>query len=673
MGKYRSPLLTIWRRRAFFDLKERGTGRMTEMQMLPEQARIVFDAVLRIDLQNGTYKTVSPCTGEETPGENGAYAEWAGRLTENADGENRQKLLAALGLERVQKEMEQHGRYEVFGGEDTDCKRLIFLRCGDGRHAMMYVTDLGRIADYYKNLHGRMEKEQYKDPITGGLNRSYYEKKLRDRRISGGVAVIDIDDFKLCNDTYGHDAGDAALSVVAQIIRNNIAEQDMLVRFGGDELLLLLPTNKTNEADHILESIRREINTVQHGAFGNFRLSASIGCAMAQNEPAADAVYRADRIMYRAKNKKNTVITEWQLAGNTKDPDEKQAEKQLVLIVDDSVFNRELLGELLGEGFEILEAANGRECMELLTQYGAQISVVLLDIIMPVMDGFAVLEEMGEKHLLEDIPVIMITADDDADDIRRAFEMGVTDFIWRPFDAKVVRQRIRNTVKLYAKQRRMLSMLSEQAREKEKNSRIMIDIMSNVVECINGESAGHILRMKKITMLLLERLILKTDRYGLAWKDCGLIAAAATLHDIGKVRIDPAILNKPGKLTEEEYAVVKQHTVLGEEILKSGDLSAFQDEPQLKNAIEICRWHHERYDGRGYPDGLSGDDIPIAAQVAGIADVFDALVSVRSYKDAYTPEEALRMIRDGECGCFNPLLVECLTEVIGKAVHDIYQ
>ena len=242
-----------------------------------------------------------------------------------------------------------------------------------------------------------------------------------------------------------------------------------------------------------------------------------------------------------------------------------------------------------------------------------------------------------------------------------------------PFDAKVVRQRIRNTVKLYAKQRRMLSMLSEQAREKEKNGRIMIDIMSNMVGCINGESAGHILRMKKITMLLLERLILKTDRYGLAWKDCGLIAAAATLHDIGKVRIDPAILNKPGKLTEEEYAVVKQHAVLGEEILKSGDLSAFQDEPQLKNAIEICRWHHERYDGRGYPDGLSGDDIPIAAQVAGIADVFDALVSVRSYKEAYTPEEALRMIRDGECGCFNPLLVECLTEVIGKAVHDIYQ
>lgn len=299
MGKYRSPLLTIWRRRAFFDLKERGTGRMTEMQMLPEQARIVFDAVLQIDLQNGTYKTVSPCTGEETPGENGAYAEWAGRLTENADGENRQKLLSALGLERVQKELEQHGRYEVFGGEDTDCKRLIFLRCGDGRHAMLYVTDLGRIADYYKNLHGRMEKEQYKDPITGGLNRSYYEKKLRDRRISGGVAVIDIDDFKLCNDTYGHDAGDAALSVVAQIIRNNIAEQDMLVRFGGDELLLLLPTNTTNEAEHILESIRREINTVQHGAFGNFRLSASIGCAMAQNEPAADAVYRADQCTVR--------------------------------------------------------------------------------------------------------------------------------------------------------------------------------------------------------------------------------------------------------------------------------------------------------------------------------------------------------------------------------------
>lgn len=163
---------------------------MTEMQMLPEQARIVFDAVLQIDLQNGTYKTVSPCTGEETPGENGAYAEWAGRLTENADGENRQKLLSALGLERVQKELEQHGRYEVFGGEDTDCKRLIFLRCGDGRHAMLYVTDLGRIADYYKNLHGRMEKEQYKDPITGGLNRSYYEKSCGTDASAAGLPSL---------------------------------------------------------------------------------------------------------------------------------------------------------------------------------------------------------------------------------------------------------------------------------------------------------------------------------------------------------------------------------------------------------------------------------------------------------------------------------------------------
>ena len=225
--------------------------------------------------------------------------------------------------------------------------------------------------------------------------------------------------------------------------------------------------------------------------------------------------------------------------------------------------------------------------------------------------------------------------------------MGATDYIHRPFDAKVVEQRIRNTVKLYAKQRRMLTMLTDQTREKENNSRIMIDILSNAIGYINGESVEHIQHLKKITAMLLERLILKTDRYGLAWKDCELIATAAMLHDIGKVGIDPAILNKPGKLTPEEYEIVKAHTLIGERILKSGDLSEFQDEPLLKTAMQICRMHHERFDGSGYPDGISGEDIPIAAQVAGIADVYDALVSKRCYKGTYTPAEAMQMIKNG--------------------------
>lgn len=645
------------------------------MQMVLEHANEVFDRVLRLDLQNGTYTMISPdSAGEWFDGERD-FSEFAGQLVGNAAdaGMTFQNLKVALDLKRVGSELEQKGHYEVFGGGITGCKKMTFVR-SDSRYAMLYVTDLNSIAEYYKSLIDRLEKEQYQDTITGALNRNYYELKLRERHFSGGVAIIDIDDFKLCNDTYGHEVGDTALSEVARIILRNTNEKDTLVRFGGDELLLLMPDSTTIRIERILESIRQKIFAVHHSAFGNFRLSVSIGCVMAENEPTANAAYRADRIMYLAKNKKNSVITEWQFAaGSEQVLSEKQEQKQCVLIVDDSAFNRELLTELLGSSFDTLEAANGRECMALLEQHGTQISVVLLDIIMPLMDGFAVLKEMSEKHLLDEIPVIMITADETDANIRQAFEMGVTDYIRRPFDARVVERRIRNTVKLYAKQRRMLSMLSAQSREREKNSRMTTDILSNVIGCINGESAEHIQHVKKISAMILERLILKTDRYGLAWKDCEMISAAAALHDIGKVAIDQAILNKPGKLTPEEYEIMKTHTVIGEDILKNGGLAAFQDEPQLKIAIQICRWHHERYDGKGYPDGLLGDDTPIAAQIVGIADVFDALASVRTYKDAYTPEESLHMIQRGECGSFNPLLVECLTEISGKLSRDIYQ
>ena len=347
-------------------------------------------------------------------------------------------------------------------------------------------------------------------------------------------------------------------------------------------------------------------------------------------------------------------------------------EKPKILIADDSEINRALLKEILGDGYDYLEAEDGAAAVELMRQR-TDISLLLLDLMMPGMDGFDVLRVMKYHAWLDEIPVIVISATEDTANIERAYDLGVTDYIRRPFERIMVLRRVKNVLMLYAKQKRLTRLVTDQVYEKEHNSVLMISILSHVVEFRNSESGLHVLHIRTLTDLLLHRLVQKTDRYQLDESDIARISTASALHDIGKIGIDEAILNKPGKLTEEEYAVVKQHAVLGEEILKSGDLSAFQDEPQLKNAIEICRWHHERYDGRGYPDGLSGDDIPIAAQVAGIADVFDALVSVRSYKEAYTPEEALRMIRDGECGCFNPLLVECLTEVIGKAVHDIYQ
>ena len=643
-------------------------------QIIFDCARDAFDSVLRVDLQEGVCLPL--LSGQDgAPEEPIPYAQLVRSFVENHANRDKDTLYEALRLSQVRSELEKNGRYVVVGGQarrtQAGYKLLTFLPGGEGRYATLYSVDFSPIANHYNQQLDLLRDENLRDSLTNAFNRNYYEFKLRDRRVCGGVAMIDLDDFKLCNDTYGHDVGDLALREMSRVILENIRGKDALVRFGGDEFLLILPNSPPEHTLRLLERIQQEVGKLRPGSFGSFRLSLSIGAVTAKDETVSEAAYRADRILYRAKQQKNTVMTEKHLAEANTANLSKRPIRQKLLVVDDSDFNRTLLSQLLGDSFEVLEAADGTEAMAVLERLGMQISVVLLDAIMPGMDGFAVLGEMGERQLLEDIPVIMISADDDNASIRRAFEMGATDYIRRPFDAKTVEQRIRNTVKLYAKQRRMFAMLTQQTREKERNSRILIDVLSNVVGCINGESAEHVQRLKRLTLLLLERLILKTDQYGLSWKDCELISTAAMLHDIGKVGIPPEILNKPGRLTAEEYECIKTHTLIGERILKSGELAEFQEAPLLKTAVEICRWHHERFDGKGYPDGLSGESIPIAAQVAGLADVYDALVSRRVYKDAYAPEVAMEMILGGECGSFNPLLLTCLSELTEKLTQNL--
>lgn len=547
------------------------------------------------------------------------------------------------------------------------------MPCGNGRYAFLAISDFGSLADYYNEELRRMAEGTRLDILTGAYTRNYYETEMKHASFAGGVALIDIDDFKLCNDLYGHDVGDLALIETSKAIRSNIMEKDILIRYGGDELLLLLPEATPERMDSVLEKIRADVSEVKNGKLGGIRLSISVGGVMTDKGSITDAVYRADRIMYLAKRQKNTVMTDRKIESNSEKQSGDDKERPHVLIVDDSEFNRELLCGILGESFEILEADSGKEGLKLLRRYGTQISVVLLDIIMPEMNGFDVLDEMNREHWLDNIPVIMISADDSDENIRRAFDLGVTDYICRPFDAKVVERRIRNTITLNLKQRRMLSLLAEQSRDKEKIGQMMVDILSNTVCYVNGESGQHIRNIQRITAILLERLLLKTDRYRLSFQDCVMISTASALHDIGKVGINTFILNKPGILTPEEYEVMKKHTLIGEHILKSGELSEFREEPLLKTAEQICRWHHERYDGSGYPDGLSGEEIPIAAQVVSIADVFDALMSKRSYKEALSAEVALRMIENGECGSFNPVLIECLKQAVGKLKSDVYE
>lgn len=508
----------------------------------------------------------------------------------------------------------------------------------------------------------------YKDALTGVYNRRYFEEKIKSSRFSAGVAMIDLDDFKIYNDTYGHEAGDMVLDTVVQIVKKNIRKSDILIRYGGDEFLLLLPDIKEDAFEVKLRQIQERIYVAAVPGYSQLRLSVSVGGVLSNGEKIEDAIRRADKYMYQAKVTKNNVVTE---QSKTHTVEQKSIGKggQKILIIDDSEMNRMLLSEMIGEEFDILEAENGEEGLKIIHQYGSSISVVLLDIVMPVMDGFEVLDFMIKEHWNEEIPVIMISSENSPDIMRKAYEMGVVDYISRPFDARVVYRRVLNTIKLYAKQRRLVTLITNQVYEKEKNNRMMISILSQIVEFRNGESGQHILNINILTGLFLERLVQKTDKYHLNWSDRLLITTASALHDIGKIGISDRILNKPGRLSEEEFEIVKRHPIIGASILKN--LALHQDEPLVKVAYEICRWHHERYDGGGYPDGLKGEQIPISAQIVSLADVYDALVSERIYKKAYSHEEAVRMILAGECGSFNPLLLECLEEIQGKIKEEL--
>ena len=526
-----------------------------------------------------------------------------------------------------------------------------------------FLVDLENRDRLMEKLSGYNEK-LYQDALTGVYNRRYYEDRIKKMTASVGVAMIDMDDFKIYNDTYGHNAGDLALITTVEAIRRCIRKNDTLIRYGGDEFLLVLQGISETMFREKLKQIRTEIYNANVPTYSRLQLSASIGGVMSAGRTVEETVMEADKFMYLAKNRKNTVVTEKDFA-NEEGEDGTALEalkvKQQILIVDDSEMNREILTEMLQDDFRILEAENGEEALKMLKQYDTGISLMLLDIVMPVMNGFEVLAAMAREHWMDDIPVIMISSEGSEDYIRRAYEMGIADYIRRPFDAKIVYQRVFNTIKLYAKQRRLISLVADQIYEKEKNNRMMVGILSQIVEFRNGESGPHVLHIQTLTRLLLERLVQKTGQYGLSWSEQYMISMASALHDIGKIGIDEKILNKSGKLTKEEFDIMKTHTLIGATMLEN--LKMYQGEILLEVAYQICRWHHERYDGKGYPDGLVGEKIPISAQVVSLADAYDALISDRVYKKAYSHEQAVKMILNGECGAFNPVLLECLTDI----------
>ena len=516
----------------------------------------------------------------------------------------------------------------------------------------------------------RYDRELYMDALTGAYNRRYYEDQLRQAEMTAGVAMIDLDDFKYYNDTYGHNTGDLILKMVVNVIRSSIRKTDMLVRLGGDEFLLIMPDIPETPFRKKLKQIQKQIYAMGVPGYSQIQVSVSIGGVLASHGTIEAAINKADQYMYQAKTSKNTVVTEGDLRYEMQTADNSSViHKHKILIVDDSEMNREILSAILENEFDILEASNGEECISVIREYGINISLVLLDIVMPVMDGFEVLEFLNKYEWIDDIPVIMISSEDSAASVKKAYEMGVSDYINRPFDVEVVQRRVFNTIKLYAKQRRLIDLITSQIYEKEKNNRILIEILSQIVEFRNGESGRHVLNVNIISEILLEQLVQITDKYNISWSDRLIITTAASLHDIGKIGIDDRILNKTEKLTPEESEKIKEHTVIGASMLENMEL--FKNEEFVKVAYQICRWHHERYDGMGYPDGLKGDEIPISAQVVALADVYDALVSRRAYKKCYSHKEAMEMILDGKCGAFNPVLLRCLTEARDKIKQNI--
>lgn len=530
--------------------------------------------------------------------------------------------------------------------EMINCLDSDTLIDSDGRKEL-----IGKIAGF--------DKEIYLDVLTGAYNRKYYEDNVKMSTRVSGIAMLDIDDFKLYNDTFGHMAGDVALETVVGVIKEEIRKIDLIIRYGGDEFLIVMPGIEENSFVKKIRHIREKIDNTKVSGYPELKLSVSIGGVVSDGRPIEYAIDKADKLMYKAKIRKNMVVTENDI--NEGNNNTSEVKRFKILIIDDSEKNRGELTEMLEREFDVINASDAKQGIEMINKYGEDIALLLLEVKICGMSGFEVLTYMKHSGITENIPVIMISDEKSESFIRRAYDLGAVDYIGRPFDFQTVYTRVLNTIKLYAKQRRLEKLVARNMVEKEKNNRMLIGVLEQVIEYRNGESGIHVSHIKILTEMLLDKLMQKTDKYNLSWSQRMMIITSSALHDIGKVGIEEKIINKTEKLTEEESNEMKMHTLIGAGMIEN--LDEYKDEELMQIAYGICRGHHERYDGKGYPDGLKGDDIPIGAQVVALADEYDRLVMGRPNKKSVSHEQAVNMIKDRECRKFNPILVECFLEI----------
>jgi len=348
--------------------------------------------------------------------------------------------------------------------------------------------------------------------------------------------------------------------------------------------------------------------------------------------------------------------------------------QEKVLIVDDMEINRDILEAILEDEYSVLLAETGKQALEIIDKYKEDIKMILLDLVMPEMDGFGVLRAMKERAMIGRIPVLVITGEGSIEIEKKCFDCGVSDFARKPFDNILIKKRVKNIMELFLHKNELEKLVEEQtetvkiqyklleaqAEELQQNNENIIEILGSVVEYRDVESGEHIKRVKYFSKILATYLMEEYPECGLTPEKIAIITSASALHDIGKIAIPDNVLLKPGKFTDEEFAIMKTHTTKGGQILN--DIRGAWDEDYGAACYDICMYHHERYDGRGYPKGLKGEEIPISAQIVSVADVYDALVQKRVYKDAFSLEEAYQMIMDGKCGAFSPKLLHCFSK-----------
>ena len=462
--------------------------------------------------------------------------------------------------------------------EMINCLDSDTLIDSDGRKEL-----IGKIAGF--------DKEIYLDVLTGAYNRKYYEDNVKMSTRVSGIAMLDIDDFKLYNDTFGHMAGDVALETVVGVIKEEIRKIDLIIRYGGDEFLIVMPGIEENSFVKKIRHIREKIDNTKVSGYPELKLSVSIGGVVSDGRPIEYAIDKADKLMYKAKIRKNMVVTENDI--NEGNNNTSEVKRFKILIIDDSEKNRGELTEMLEREFDVINASDAKQGIEMINKYGEDIALLLLEVKICGMSGFEVLTYMKHSGITENIPVIIISDEKSESFIRRAYDLGAVDYIGRPFDFQTVYTRVLNTIKLYAKQRCLEKLVARNMVEKEKNNRMLIGVLEQVIEYRNGESGIHVSHIKILTEMLLDKLMQKTDKYNLSWSQRMMIITASALHDIGKVGIEEKIINKTEKLTEEESNEMKMHTLIGAGMIEN--LDEYKDEELMQIAYGICRGHHERY------------------------------------------------------------------------------